>query len=86
MPGYYQQGMNEVNRYARRYHWLDEAVTSFVNEPHSAILSEARAQGATYEECLATIKEVLELCLEYRKERGGGEVKYYDEKVAAEQH
>jgi predicted RNase H-like HicB family nuclease len=24
----------------------------------------------TYEECLANIKEVLELCLEYRKERG----------------
>jgi len=37
-----QQGMNEKNRYARRYHWLGEAVASFVNEPHSAILSEAR--------------------------------------------
>jgi hypothetical protein len=37
-----QQGMNEANRYARRYHWLGEAVTDFVNEPHSAILSEAR--------------------------------------------
>jgi len=32
-----QQGMNEGNRYARRYHWLGEAVTDFVNEPHSAI-------------------------------------------------
>jgi hypothetical protein len=40
-----QQGMNENNRYARRYHWLSEAVTSFVNEPHSAILSEARGQA-----------------------------------------
>jgi len=40
-----QQGMNEVNRYARRYHWLGEAVSSFVNEPHSAILSEARGQA-----------------------------------------
>lgn len=38
-----QQGMNETNRYARRYHWLGENVASFVNEPHSAILSEARA-------------------------------------------
>jgi hypothetical protein len=36
-----QQGMNERNRYARRYHWLGETVGSFVNEPHSAILSEA---------------------------------------------
>jgi len=40
-----QQGMNEANRYARRYHWLGEAVTDFVNEPHSAILSEARGQA-----------------------------------------
>ncbi len=39
-----QQGMNEANRYARRYHWLGEAVTDFVNEPHAAILSEARGQ------------------------------------------
>jgi hypothetical protein len=37
-----QQGMNENTRYARRYHWLGEAVTDFVDEPHSAILSEAR--------------------------------------------
>ncbi len=34
------------------------------------LLSKAQAQGKTYEECLANIKEVLELCLEYRKERG----------------
>jgi hypothetical protein len=40
-----QQGMNETNRYARRYHWLSETVTDFVNEPHSAILSEARGQA-----------------------------------------
>jgi hypothetical protein len=39
-----QQGMNEANRYARRYHWLGEQVSSFVHEPHSAILSEARGQ------------------------------------------
>jgi len=40
-----QQGMNETNRYARRYHWLGESVANFVNEPHSAILSEARGQA-----------------------------------------
>jgi len=34
------------------------------------LISEAHAQGETYEECLANIKEALELCLEYRKERG----------------
>ncbi len=39
-----QQGMNESNRYARRYHWLGEKVTDFVCEPHSAICSQARAE------------------------------------------
>ncbi|HXY74587.1 MAG TPA: DUF763 domain-containing protein, partial [Dehalococcoidales bacterium] len=37
-----QQGMNETNRYARRYHWLGESVTDFVNEPQVAITSQAR--------------------------------------------
>ncbi len=40
-----QQGMNEATRYARRYHWLGETVADFVNEPHSAILSQARGQA-----------------------------------------
>jgi hypothetical protein len=39
-----QQGMNEVKRYARRYHWLSEKVTDFVCEPHSAICSQARGE------------------------------------------
>jgi hypothetical protein len=34
-----QQGMNENNYYARRYHWLSESV----NEPHAAILSQAKS-------------------------------------------
>jgi hypothetical protein len=37
-----QQGMNGATRYARRYHWLGEAVDDFVCEPHAAICSEAR--------------------------------------------
>ena len=32
------------------------------------LIPEAHAQGMSYEECLANIKEVLELCIEYRKE------------------
>lgn len=32
-----QQGMNGDRKQARRYHWHSEAVTSFVDEPHSAI-------------------------------------------------
>jgi len=39
-----QQGMNETNRYARRYHWLGEKVTDFVCEPESAICSQARSE------------------------------------------
>jgi hypothetical protein len=39
-----QQGMNEANRYARRYHWLGEMVEDYVNEPHAAILTQAKAE------------------------------------------
>ena len=39
-----QQGMNEVNRYARRYHWLGESVADFVCEPHAAICSQGRGE------------------------------------------
>ena len=34
------------------------------------LVPEAHAQGESYEECLANIKEALELCIEYRKELG----------------
>jgi len=33
-----QQGMNADYRYARRYHWLSDALNNFIEEPHSAIL------------------------------------------------
>ncbi len=32
-----QQGMNDENSHARRYHWLGESVDDFVCEPHTAI-------------------------------------------------
>jgi len=32
-----QQGMNDANRMARRYHWISSKVTDFVCEPHAAI-------------------------------------------------
>ena len=34
------------------------------------LIPEAQAQGENYDECLANIKEVLELCLEHRKAQG----------------
>ena len=38
-----QQGMNDDNGMARRYHWLAATVRSYVNEPHAAICAEAEA-------------------------------------------
>jgi hypothetical protein len=43
--GVVQQGMNDANHYARRYHWLSQTVSCFVNEPHSAIASDGRGQA-----------------------------------------
>jgi hypothetical protein len=37
-----QQGMQEADRSARRYHWLSTQVSDFVCEPHAAICSEGR--------------------------------------------
>jgi uncharacterized protein len=39
-----QQGMNETNLYARRYHWLSDSVIDFVCEPHTGICSESRGE------------------------------------------
>ena len=33
-----QQGMNEENRLARRYHWHSRSVRDFVSDPHTAII------------------------------------------------
>src|ERR1700712_4402010 len=51
-----QQGMNGDKRQARRYHWHSENLTSFIDEPHSAIdgpsqgeiinLTDRRAEGS----------------------------------------
>ena len=38
-----QQGMNDANGMARRYHWLAASLRSYVNEPHEAICAEEAA-------------------------------------------
>jgi len=38
-----QQGLNETNRLARRYHWVSHLTSSFVNEPHAAICAQAKS-------------------------------------------
>src|SRR5919206_323600 len=35
-----QQGLNDANGLARRYHWHSASVRDFVNEPHTAIFGE----------------------------------------------
>ncbi len=39
-----QQGMNDTNGMARRYHWHSENVKSFVDEPHTAVCGENQGQ------------------------------------------
>jgi hypothetical protein len=39
-----QQGMNDANSMARRYHWLSDNVTSYVSEPHAAICCDATSE------------------------------------------
>lgn len=41
-----QQGLNEQKGDARRYHWTSEGLTSFVDEPHSGIVSGQVASAA----------------------------------------
>ena len=40
-----QQGMNEENRYARRYHWLSQGIKDFVCEPHWAVCCDQKREG-----------------------------------------
>jgi hypothetical protein len=40
-----QQGMNEENRYARRYHWFSRGINDFVCEPHWAVCCDQRKEG-----------------------------------------
>jgi hypothetical protein len=40
-----QQGMNDANGMARRYHWLSATLKSFVEEPHEAVCCDARTDA-----------------------------------------
>ena len=39
-----QQGMSDATRMARRYHWLSDSVSSFVDDPHAAVCCDARSE------------------------------------------
>ena len=40
-----QQGMNQLSKYARRYHWISENIVSFVEEPHSGIAGDKKEEA-----------------------------------------
>jgi uncharacterized protein len=40
-----QQGMNRINRMARRYHWISDNMKSFILEPHSGIISDHKSSN-----------------------------------------
>ncbi len=37
-----QQGMNNINNYARRYHWLSDKIKSFVEQPQNAVCCDVK--------------------------------------------
>ena len=57
-----QQGMSDRTSTARRYHWLSEHVTSFVDEPHEAVCCDAR--GETLNLVASESRDVRAACTE----------------------
>jgi len=76
-----QQGLNEANRLARRYHWLGEKVKDMVCEPHAAICCPAKGEALNMvaEEASLSRQVVSSLARE-RPERIAGEFKKILEK------
>ncbi len=59
-----QQGMNDANSYARRYHWHSPTMPAFVNEPHSGIAAQQKSRrvlNIDAEESGASRRAVTEL-------------------------
>jgi hypothetical protein len=58
-----QQGLNPEARYARRYHWHSQAMTSFVVDPHAAVACDRRVdvlnlvagEGEAHREAVTTL-------------------------------
>ncbi|HDJ96458.1 MAG TPA: DUF763 domain-containing protein [Candidatus Aenigmarchaeota archaeon] len=58
-----QQGMNTEKRYARRYHWLSNNVKSFVEEPHTAVVSDIK-QKVVLDMTSKKSKEAQKICVD----------------------
>jgi len=75
-----QQGMNGDSRLARRYHWLSEGLTSFVDEPHAAIDGEEQGEivNLTDRRADASHRSQLELLATWSPERIASELRKID--------
>ncbi|MDX1479334.1 MAG: DUF763 domain-containing protein [Saprospiraceae bacterium] len=58
-----QQGMNPAAGQARRYHWHSPRITSFVNNPHTAVCGESQGQilNLVHQQAAATRRGILDL-------------------------
>jgi len=61
-----QQGMNDENATARRYHWFSDKVKDFVEEPHSGIATQKRVKPLNL--IAKKSKETREICVEMVRE------------------
>lgn len=62
-----QQGMNNKNGKARRYHWHSGAVSSFVKEPHTAVCGQNQGNilNLVHKEAQLTQKAMLNIAKEH---------------------
>lgn len=65
-----QQGMNPLDRLARRYHWLGERVASFVNEPHAGIAA-AKVYDRVLDMTARESEEARKVSVDLVRERPG---------------
>jgi hypothetical protein len=62
-----QQGMNSVDRSARRYHWLSDHVKDYVVEPHDAIVGDS-AVASVLNMTAKEAEENRKVCLDLVKQ------------------
>jgi len=80
-----QQGLNEVNRYARRYHWLGERVFNFVDEPHNAICGKEKKEQVLNMVAMKS-SEARSKSVEIMREEAGRLGKLCEDVEKAEEH
>jgi len=82
-----QQGMNAHKRTARRYHWLGNTVTNFVQEPHTAVCCDKRHRALNM--VALESKDARKVCTELTHEKPEKivrEIKKVQELVLTDRH